>query len=112
MKNDKRSESEPPVNSAKDNDPATSVKQVKATAHNGTNSCEKTNAEKVFERDSCTYETNSDNGIKIHKAKKHTHTTMMSPAQNRVKFSPRCPQRPPPRFPQSFPPFPMSPYDV
>ena len=90
--------------------------------------------EKVFECDICTYKTKSENGIKIHKAKKHTYTckccnriftdqddyskhttecystnsyynSPMSPV-HRIppRFPPRFPHGSPPRFPPTYPP--------
>ena len=64
--------SETPVNNiAKDNDSASTDNQVKA---DDSISCEKSKVEAVFKCDICTYKSNSEHGIKIHKAKKHTYT--------------------------------------
>ena len=64
--------------------------------------------DKVFQCENCNFKSSSEHGLKIHTTKKHSkfsyNSTMMSPVQNRGQFSPRCPQ--------SFPPFPMSQYDV
>ena len=93
-----------------------------------------TKDEKVFECDICTYKTKSENGIKIHKAKKHTNTckccnrtftdqvdysnhitecystysyydSPISPV-HRIppRFSPKFPHGFPPRFPPTYPP--------
>ena len=42
---------------------------MKTTEKSDSNFCEKTNVEKVFECDICTYKSSSENGIKIYKAK-------------------------------------------
>ena len=90
--------------------------------------------EKVFECEICTYKTKSENGIKIHKARKHTYTcnccnriftdqvkysnhitecystysyydSPMSPIHKiPPRFPPRFPHGSPPRFPPTYPP--------
>ena len=116
--NNVNSESETPANAQIDDDSAT---QVKETAKE----------DKVFECDICTYKTKSANGIKIHKAKKHTYTCRdcdktfsdevayanhsldcyksynyyySSRRMNPVQFCPRCHPRFPPESPTRFPP--------
>ena len=97
-------------------------------------SSEKSKDEKVFECDICTYKTKSENGIKIHKAKKHTYpcrncnqtftdqdvysnhitecyraysyydSPMRSPVRFPHRFPPRYPHASPQRYPPTFPP--------
>ena len=69
---DKTNDSETPLSKTNQNELASSDKQVKENESN-TLSNEKSKDEKVFECDICTYKTKSENGIKIHKAKKHTY---------------------------------------
>ena len=114
---EKRSECETSVSERKTNDSASDIQD-----------------EKVFECDICTYKTKSENGIKIHKAKKHTNTckccnrtftdqvdysnhitecystysyydSPISPV-HRIppRFPPRFPHGSPPRFPPTYPP--------
>ena len=114
---EKRSECETSVSERKTNDSASDIQD-----------------EKVFECDICTYKTKSENGIKIHKAKKHTYTckccnrtftdqvdysnhitecystysyydSPISPV-HRIppRFPPRFPHGSPPRFPPTYPP--------
>ena len=121
------------ISETKTNDSASDV-QVKASETNEQISCEKSKDEKIFECDICTYKTKSENGIKIHKAKKHTNTckccnrtftdqvdysnhiaecystyrhydSPMSPI-HRIppRFPPRFPHGSPPRFPPTYPP--------
>ena len=70
---EKPSECETSVSEIKTNDSASDI-QVKASETNEQISCEKSKDEKIFECDICTYKTKSENGIRIHKAKKHTNT--------------------------------------
>ena len=78
----------------------------------------KMNQQNVIHCNFCNFNCNSEKDMETHMSEfRNTHSRRnyndhMSPYQNRGQFSPRCPQRLPPRFPQSFPPFPMSPYDV
>jgi hypothetical protein len=125
---DKKSDNETPVSEAHQNTLVSSDKQVKETE------TEKSKDEKVFECDICTYKTKSENGIKIHKTKKHTHTCrccnqtftdqelysnhigkcystysyydspMMSPGRFPPRFPPRYPHTSPQRYPPAFPP--------
>ena len=122
------SESENPASVTIVNDSAPSDLKVKVIE-----SSEKSNVEKVFECDICTYKTKSENGLKIHKTKKHTYTCrccninftdeadysnhtiecystyryydspMMSPVRFPPRFPTRFPHESPPRFPPRFP---------
>ena len=60
----------------KTNDSSSDI-QAKASETNQQISCEKSKDQKVFECDICTYKTKSENGIKIHKAKKHSVTELL-----------------------------------
>ena len=70
------SECETSVCETKTNDSSSDI-QAKASETNQQNSCEKSKDQKVFECDICTYKTKSENGIKIHKGKKHTVTELL-----------------------------------
>ena len=73
---EKHSECETSVCETKTNDSSSDI-QAKASETNQQISCEKSKDQKVFECDICTYKTKSENGIKIHKAKKHTVTELL-----------------------------------
>ena len=72
---EKHSECETSVCETKTNDSSSDI-QAKASETNQQISCEKSKDQKVFECDICTYKTKSENGTKIHKAKKHTVTEL------------------------------------
>ena len=129
---DENDESETVIAATNENNTTSTSKDVKETE--GNHSCEKSTIEKVFECNICTYKTKSEHGIKIHKAKKHTHTCrccnktfsdqdeysnhttecystynyyhspMMSPVQFPPRFPPRFPHGSPSRFPPIYPP--------
>ena len=107
---------------SKVNEHTAEVHTTRESESENISSVEPSDHDKQFKCNFCNFKSSSENGIKIHTAKKHSNFSernshLMNPGQ----FSPRCSPRMPPRFPPRFPPryspdypptYPMSPYDV